>query len=90
MGSLFYSSNQKRERKYVKENVKREVNQYNQQEIVDDSIAEELGLQQESNRLSKLASRVIGRLGAESHSSIKSYGITSITNDSNRIFKKFY
>lgn len=63
--SLFYSSNQKRQQKYIINRRLQEVNDENQQKIVDDAIDKELGLETESTNLGKLASRVINKLGNE-------------------------
>ena len=65
MVSSFYSSNEQKEKAYVESQKKKEVNDYKQQEIVDDEIAKELGLQQEANNLSKLATRVVNKIGTE-------------------------
>lgn len=63
--SLFYKSNEAKERKYQKENRLREINDEAQQEIVDDQIAEELGLEKQATNLGKLAKRVINKIGAD-------------------------
>lgn len=63
--SLFYSSNERKERKYVKENKIRELNDEAQQQIVDDEISKELGLDEKATNLGKLATRVINKLGTE-------------------------
>jgi len=62
MVSLFYSSNEKKQRKYIKDRQLEEINQANQQEIVDNAIDKELGFEQKATKLSKLASRVIGKI----------------------------
>lgn len=63
--SLFYKSNQAKERKYVKENQLRELNDQAQQEIVEYEISQDLGLDEQATNLGKLAKRVINRLGSE-------------------------
>jgi hypothetical protein len=63
MVSSFYSSNEAKERKYVKENRIREINQRTQQEIVDEQIDNELGLESKSTKLSSLAKRIVNKLG---------------------------
>lgn len=65
MVSSFYSSNEKKQKSYIKNRVIKEFNEEKQQQVVDDSIAEELGLQQEASNLSKLATRVINKIGNE-------------------------
>ena len=65
MASLFYSSNEKKQRKYIKDRQLEEINQANQQEIVDNALDKELGFEQKATKLSKLASRVIGKIGNE-------------------------
>jgi len=65
MVSLFYSSNEKKQRKYIKDRQLEEINQANQQEIVDNALDKELGFEQKATKLSKLASRVIGKIGNE-------------------------
>lgn len=63
--SLFYSSNERKQRKYIKENKIRELNDEAQQQIVDDEISKELGLDEKATNLGKLATRVINKLGSE-------------------------
>lgn len=62
--SLFYKSNEAKERKYQKENRLREINDEAQQEIVDDQIAEELGLEKQATNLGKLAKRVVEKFNS--------------------------
>jgi len=63
--SLFYKSNQAKEKTYVKENKLRELNQEAQQEIVEYQISQDLGLDEQATNLGRLAKRVINRLGSE-------------------------
>lgn len=63
--SLFYDCNECKEKEYVKENVIRASNQLEQQAIVDQQIAESLGLDVQASALSKLAKRVINSIGSE-------------------------
>lgn len=63
--SLFYDCNECKEKEYVKENVIRASNQLEQQAIVDQQIAESLGLDIQASTLSKLAKRIINNLGSE-------------------------
>jgi hypothetical protein len=65
MVSLFYSSNERKERKYVKENKIRELNEEAQQQVVDSQIRKELGLEEQATDLGKLASRVFNKIGTE-------------------------
>ena len=67
MVSLFYSSNEKKQRKYIKDRQLEEINQANQQEIVDNALDKELGFEQKATKLSKLASRVIGKIGRDAN-----------------------
>lgn len=60
--SLFYSSNEKKERKYVKENKLREANEEAQQQIVDDEIDRELGLEKRASNISLLTKRITDKL----------------------------
>lgn len=60
--SLFYKSNESKERKYVKENKIREVNEEAQQQIVDDYIAKELGLETKATNIGLLSARVASKL----------------------------
>jgi len=62
MVSSFYSSNESKQRKYIKENKIRELNQEAQQEIVDDQVATELGLEQKATKLSALSKRITDKL----------------------------
>lgn len=61
--SLFYDCNECKEQLYVKENLLRERNQETQQQIVDEQIAEELGLESKATNLGRLASRIFQRIG---------------------------
>ena len=63
--SLFYDCNECKEKDYVRENVIRAANQLEQQAIVDQQIAESLGLDVQASNLSKLAKRVINSIGSE-------------------------
>jgi hypothetical protein len=65
MVSSFYSSNEAKQRKYIKQNRLRELNQEAQQEIVDEQIDAELGLESKTTKLSNLAKRVVNQLGSE-------------------------
>lgn len=69
--SLFYDCNECKEKEYVKENVIRASNQLEQQAIVDQQIAESLGIDVQASALSKLAKRVINSIGSELKPSIK-------------------
>lgn len=60
--SLFYKSNEAKERKYVKENKIRELNDEAQQEIVDEQIDKELGLDRKATNIGLLSKRVIDKL----------------------------
>jgi hypothetical protein len=60
--SLFYSSNEKKERRYVKENKIRELNDEAQQQIVDDEIDRELGLEKRASNISLLTKRITDKL----------------------------
>lgn len=60
--SLFYSSNEKKERRYVKENKIRELNDEEQQQIVDDEIDRELGLEKRASNISILTKRITDKL----------------------------
>ncbi len=63
--SLFYDCNECKEKEYVKENVIRAANQLEQQSIVDQQIAESLGLDVQASTLSRLAKRVINSIGSD-------------------------
>ena len=63
--SLFYDCNECKEKEYVKENGLRAANQSKQQSIVDEQIAESLGLDVQASNLSRLAKRVINSLGSD-------------------------
>lgn len=65
MVSSFYSSNEKKQRNYIKDRRLKEVNEANQQERVDDAIDKELGFEQKATKLSKLAKRVVDKIGNE-------------------------
>jgi hypothetical protein len=65
MVSLFYDCNECKEKLYVKENRLRESNQSSQQQIVDQQIDAELGLETTATNLGRLAKRVINSLGSE-------------------------
>lgn len=60
---LFYSSNEAKERKYVDENKIRMLNDEAQQQVVDAQIDSELGLERQTSNLTKLANRVINKIG---------------------------
>lgn len=60
--SLFYKSNEAKERKYVKENKIRELNDEAQQEIVDEQIDKELGLDRKATNIGLLSKRVTDKL----------------------------
>ncbi len=60
--SLFYKSNEAKERKYVKENKIRELNDEAQQEIVDEQIDKELGLDRKATNIGLLSKRVADKL----------------------------
>jgi hypothetical protein len=62
MVSSFYSSNEAKERKYVKENRIRELNQEAQQDIVDAQIDAELGLESKATKMSALSKRITDKL----------------------------
>lgn len=62
MVSSFYSSNESKQRKYIKENKIRELNQEAQQEIVDAQIDAELGLESKATQLSTLSKRITDKL----------------------------
>lgn len=62
MVSSFYSSNESKQRKYIKENKIRELNQEAQQEIVDAQIDAELGLESKATKLSALSKRITDKL----------------------------
>jgi hypothetical protein len=62
MVSSFYSSNEAKERKYVKENRIRELNQEAQQDIVDEQIDNELGLESKATKMSALSKRITDKL----------------------------
>jgi len=63
MVSSFYSSNEAKERKYVDENKIRMLNDEAQQQVVDAQIDSELGLERQTSNLTKLANRVINKIG---------------------------
>lgn len=65
MVSLFYDCNECREDVYQKENTMRSAYQADQQAIVDQQIAENLGLDVQASNLSRLAKRVINSLGSD-------------------------
>lgn len=65
MVSSFYSNNEKKQRKFVKENKMRELNQEEQQQVVDSQTSFELAQDAKANNLSKLASRVVDKIGSE-------------------------
>jgi hypothetical protein len=65
MVSSFYSNNEKKQRKYIKENKIREINQEEQQQVVDDEISFKLGQDKKASNLSKLASRVVDKISSE-------------------------
>lgn len=83
MVSLFYSSNEKKQRKYIKDRQLEEINQANQQEIVDNALDKELGFEQKATKLSKLASRVIGKIGNEIVDDLSSTSFKSKLNQLN-------
>lgn len=83
MASLFYSSNEKKQRKYIKDRQLEEINQANQQEIVDNALDKELGFEQKATKLSKLASRVIGKIGNEIVDDLSSTSFKSKLNQLN-------
>lgn len=60
--SLFYKSNEAKERKYVKENKIRELNDEAQQQIVDEQIDKELGLDRKATNIGLLSKRVADKL----------------------------
>ena len=61
--SLFYSNNERKQRKYIKENKIRELNQEDQQQVVDSQTTFELAKDTKAENLSKLATRVVNKLG---------------------------
>jgi len=65
MVSSFYSSNEQKQKKYIKSRRIEEFNEEKQQQVVDDSINKELGLETEASDLGKLATRVINKIGTE-------------------------
>lgn len=83
----------KKQRKYIKDRQLEEINQANQQEIVDNALDKELGFEQKATKLSKLASRVIGKIGNEIVDDLSSTSFKSKLNQLNmisiRLFKKF-
>jgi hypothetical protein len=60
--SLFYSNNEKKQRRYIKENKIRELNQEAQQEIVDAQLEKELGLEKKATNISLLTRRITDKL----------------------------
>lgn len=64
--TLFYKSNEAKERKYVKENKIRELNDEAQQEIVDEQIDKELGLDRKATNIGLLSKRVADKLVSSS------------------------
>jgi hypothetical protein len=65
MVSSFYSNNEIKQRKFVKENKMRELNQEEQQQVVDSQTSFELAQDAKANNLSKLATRVVNKIGSE-------------------------
>jgi hypothetical protein len=65
MVSSFYSNNEKKLRKFVKENKIRELNQEEQQQVVDSQTTFELAKDVKAENLSKLASRVANKISSD-------------------------
>lgn len=65
MVSTFYSSNQQKQKDYIKNRYIQEQNDDEQQNRVDRSIIKNLNLEEQATELSKLATRVVNRLGSE-------------------------
>ncbi len=65
MVSSFYSNNEKKQRKFVKENKMRELNQEEQQQVVDSQTSFELAKDIKAENLRKLATRVVNKLSTE-------------------------
>jgi len=64
--SLYYASNQRRQRKFNTEDRLREVNQDHQQDIVDDKLSLEFGLENDSSsKIGNLTRRVLNKLEYE-------------------------
>lgn len=83
MVSSFYSSNEKKQRNYIKDRRIEEVNEANQQERVDDAIDKELGFEQKATKLSKLAKRVVDKIGNEIVTDLSSNSFKSKLNQLN-------
>lgn len=65
MVSTFYSSNEKKQKDYIKNRYLQEQNDDEQQNRVDRSIKKNLDLEEQATELSKLATRVVNKLGSE-------------------------
>lgn len=63
--TLYYSSNEKKQKAYIKDRKLQEFNDELQQQVVDDEIASVLGIERKSNNLGKLAVRLINKLGED-------------------------
>lgn len=65
MVSSFYSSNEKKLKQFKEDRKIKQVNEEYQQEIVDNQINKDLGLETRATNLAKLASRVVNKIGTE-------------------------
>lgn len=62
---MMFACEGQRQKKYLKLRKEEEINQINQQEVLDELIAEEKGLDISAEKLSNLAKRVVNKIGQE-------------------------
>lgn len=62
---MMFACEGQRQKKYLKLRKEEEINQINQQEVLDELIAEEKGLDISAEKLSNLAKRVVNKIGEE-------------------------
>lgn len=64
MVSTFYSSNQQKQKDYLRQRRLQEDNDFNQQEIVDNSLEKELGLEERATKTALMSQRVANKLAS--------------------------
>jgi hypothetical protein len=62
MKDLYYSSNQQKYKLFLEENRLREINQEEQQQVIDNELAQKYGLEQQATNIGNLTNRVINKL----------------------------
>ena len=82
MKDLYYSSNQKKYKLFLEENRLREINEEQQQQNIDNELAQKYGLEQEATNISSLTNRVINKLLTKDAPPLEQTFSTPILTDS--------